>query len=108
MIQSAARPGVELIVSRIIVLHQGARLIVLDVADQNTADSTATIYAKFDGGNTLNAKVTPGCKLMASWPRDYGDLDFTDNCLKDRSGDYSQCCTDDTTTTDAVNNPYAP
>ncbi|KAJ5606920.1 hypothetical protein N7537_003539 [Penicillium hordei] len=79
-----------------------------NVADQNTADSTATIYAKFDGDNTLNAKVTPGCKLMASWPRDYGDLDFTDNCLKDRSGDYSQCCTDDTTTTDVVNNPYAP
>ncbi|KGO41986.1 hypothetical protein PEX1_091210 [Penicillium expansum] len=60
-----------------------------NVADQNTASSTATIYAMFDGNNNLNAKVIPGCKIMASWPRSYGDLDFTDNCLKDRSGDYS-------------------
>ncbi|KAK4866932.1 hypothetical protein LT330_008095 [Penicillium expansum] len=60
-----------------------------NVADQNTASSTATIYAMFDGNNNLNAKVIPGCKIMASWPHSYGDLDFTDNCLKDRSGDYS-------------------
>ncbi|KAJ5169297.1 uncharacterized protein N7500_002080 [Penicillium coprophilum] len=77
-----------------------------NVADQNTANSTATIYAMFDGDNELD-QVTPGCKIMATWPRDYGDLDFSDNCLKDRSGLYSQCCDTDTPNTDVVSNPYS-
>ncbi|KAJ5951928.1 uncharacterized protein N7479_010341 [Penicillium vulpinum] len=78
-----------------------------NVADQNTANSTAIIYAMFNGGNTLG-QVRPDCKLEATWPRDYGDLDFTDNCLRDRSGEYSQCCSAATSTTDLVDNPYGP
>ncbi|KAJ5515142.1 hypothetical protein N7463_004694 [Penicillium fimorum] len=78
-----------------------------NVADQNQADSNATIYSKFDGDNTLDAKVTPGCKLMAKWPRGYGDLDFEDDCLKDHNNKYSVCCTDQTINTDIVINPYA-
>ncbi|CAI7636615.1 unnamed protein product [Penicillium manginii] len=78
-----------------------------NVADQNQGNSTATIYAQFDGDNTLNQKVTPGCKIQPSWPRGYGDLDFTDNCLRDRNGQKIECCSSGTTTTDVVENPYA-
>lgn len=61
-----------------------------------------------DGDSILKAKVNPGCRLLATCPRDYGDLYFTDNCLNDRSGEYTQCCTDETTTTDVISNLYAP
>ncbi|KAA8651287.1 uncharacterized protein ATNIH1004_000168 [Aspergillus tanneri] len=71
------------------------------------SNSTATIYAKFDGSNNMDQEVTPGCKLQATWPANYGDLHYgQDDCLHDMNGKYTQCCTE--TTTDRVINPYAP
>ena len=79
-----------------------------DVADQNKEKSTATIYAGFDGTDTMHDRVTPPCKLDAEWPRNWGDLDFDNNCLKSRDGSYELCCSDETTNTDVVINPYVP
>ncbi|KAJ5199735.1 hypothetical protein N7472_004939 [Penicillium cf. griseofulvum] len=94
-----------------VVINDSKRCETFDgtynVKDQENDHSTATIYSKFDGDDTLHSRVTPGCKLEASWPRGYGDLDFADDCLKDRSGQYAQCCDDSTTTNDVVINPYA-
>ncbi|KUM57957.1 hypothetical protein ACN42_g9213 [Penicillium freii] len=78
-----------------------------NIADQSTGDITATIYAQFDGDDKTDYKVTPGCKLEASWPRAYGDVYFgVNNCLYDSTGTNinGQCCTE--TTTDSVLNPY--
>ncbi|KAJ5826170.1 hypothetical protein N7474_003308 [Penicillium riverlandense] len=78
-----------------------------DIADQNTGNSTATIYAKFNGDDKTDYKVVPGCKLDAVWPRNYGDIYFgNDNCLYDSTGAkiFDQCC--DESTTDSVSNPY--
>lgn len=87
----------------------------------------AIIYAKFDGNNHKPV-VTPGCKLIATFPSNYGDIYYgADDCLYDATGtcnslepffhilaDLSggttgkgidgQCCTEETTDTD--NNPY--
>lgn len=79
----------------------------IDIADQSTGDITATIYAQFNGDDKTDYKVTPGCKLEASWPRAYGDVYFgANNCLYDSTGTNinGQCCTE--TTTDSVLNPY--
>lgn len=79
-----------------------------DVADQNSDMSTATIYAGFDGEDTMHDRVTPPCKLNPEWPRNWGDLDFDNNCLKSRDGSYNLCCSEQTTTSDVVINPYVP
>ncbi|KAJ5613080.1 hypothetical protein N7510_006274 [Penicillium lagena] len=79
----------------------------IGIADQNTANSTATIYAKFNGDDKTDYNVVPGCKLEAVWPRNYGDIYFgADNCLYDSTGAkiFDQCCTE--STTDSVPNPY--
>ncbi|CAL5868266.1 uncharacterized protein PFLUO_LOCUS2490 [Penicillium psychrofluorescens] len=78
-----------------------------NIADQNTANSTATIYANFNGDDKTDFNVVPGCKLDAVWPRNYGDIYFgADNCLYDSTGAkiFDQCCTE--STTDSVSNPY--
>ncbi|KAJ5375172.1 hypothetical protein N7517_007178 [Penicillium concentricum] len=81
-----------------------------NVADQNTANSTVTVYAIFKGtSEKLPDKEVPGCKLEASWPREWGDLDFTEeNCLESRDKSYKLCCGPDTINTDLVKNPYGP
>lgn len=62
----------------------------------------------FDGDDTHNTTVVPGCMLYTSWPSAWSDLDFTaDNCLTDRTGDFRQCCSDSTATTETVLNPYS-
>jgi hypothetical protein len=59
----------------------------LDVAYQGLFNSTATIYAKFNGNNKNNNTVIPGCALQAFWPYNYGDIYFgADNCLYDSDG----------------------
>ncbi|KAJ5372674.1 hypothetical protein N7517_004680 [Penicillium concentricum] len=78
-----------------------------NVMYQGGESNKATIYAKFNGDKTPG-QVKPLCKIEATWPAEYRDLDFRDNCLIDRSRKYSQCCTDETTTTNLVNNPYDP
>ncbi|KAJ5826677.1 hypothetical protein N7447_003440 [Penicillium robsamsonii] len=81
-----------------------------NVADQNTPNSTVTIYAMFKGtSEKLVDKEVPGCKLVGSWPRDWSEMHFSeDNCLEDENKYYRQCCGEDTKTTDLVNNPYGP
>lgn len=79
----------------------------IDIADQSTGDITATIYAQFNGDDKTDYKVTPGCKLQATWPRSYGDVYFgANNCLYDSTGTNinGQCCTE--ATTDSILNPY--
>lgn len=79
---------------------------LIDVEDQNSDSSHATIYAKFDGSDTIHQNVSPGCKLEASWPRTYGDIYYgADDCLYDSNGSEIQCCTQPTE--DIVQNPYA-
>lgn len=80
----------------------------LDVADQSKEKNTATIYAGFDGDDHIHDRVTPPCKLNAEWPRNWGDLDFDNNCLKSRDESYELCCSDKTKTSDVVINPYVP
>lgn len=94
-------------VSCIIVLHWSVRLTGLDVSDGDITHhvSSAVIYAKFDG-DKASPKVTPGCKLQPRWPGAWTDLQFTDNCLTDPTGVWSECCTDDTVNTESVINPY--
>ncbi|KGO46959.1 hypothetical protein PEX1_041720 [Penicillium expansum] len=78
-----------------------------NIADQSTGDITATIYAQFNGEDKTDYKVTPGCKLQATWPRSYGDVYFgANNCLYDSTGTNinGQCCTE--ATTDSILNPY--
>ena|SRR5436190_6017779 len=77
-----------------------------DVADQGTDNSKTVIYAKFDGGDTTDKNVIPGCQLVATWPRNYGDIFFgADNCLYDAGGtSLNQCCSSSTIT--SVANPY--
>ena len=55
----------------------------LDVADDDTPRhiSSAYIYSKFDSGNH-DSEATPGCELFVTWPGAWGDLDFTDDCLR--------------------------
>ena len=79
----------------------------LDVSYQGKANSTATIYARFNGQDTTDVNVIPGCELNATWPSNYGDIYFgQDNCLYDSSSKSidGQCCTANTTT--SVANPY--
>jgi hypothetical protein len=79
----------------------------LDVSDQGKDKSTATIYAQFNGQDTTDKNVIPGCELNATWPRSYGDIYFGQgNCLYDSSSKVidGQCCTAKTTT--SVANPY--
>jgi hypothetical protein len=81
----------------------------LDVSDQGKAQNTATIYAQFNGQDTTDENVIPGCELNASWPRDYRDIYFgreNSNCLYDSGNNRinGQCCTAKTTT--SVANPY--
>ncbi|KAJ5188986.1 hypothetical protein N7472_008000 [Penicillium cf. griseofulvum] len=78
-----------------------------NVRDLNKANSTATIYSKFNVDDNTNAKVTPGCKLIAEWPRDWADMYFNNDCLEDRNGYYKLCCDDATVNQDLVTNPYA-
>ncbi|KAN0072409.1 hypothetical protein V8E54_009338 [Elaphomyces granulatus] len=80
-----------------------------NVADQGKDKSTATIYAQFNGQDTTDVNVVPGCKLTASWPRGYHDIYFgqkNSNCLYDSGNNRidGQCCTSKTTT--SVANPY--
>ncbi|KAF7524179.1 hypothetical protein PCG10_005870 [Penicillium crustosum] len=76
--------------------------------DNGAHISSVFIYAMFDGDDTHNVTVVPGCMLYTSWPSAWSDLDFTaDNCLTDRTGDFRQCCSDSTTTTEIVLNPYS-
>jgi hypothetical protein len=57
------------------------------VAYQNSLNSTATIYANFNGNDHTDTEVTPGCVLDAVWPYNYADIYFgQDNCLYDGSG----------------------
>ncbi|KAN0087197.1 hypothetical protein V8E54_000885 [Elaphomyces granulatus] len=82
---------------------------IYNVADQGKAQSTATIYAQFNGQDTTDVNVVPGCELIASWPRDYHDIYFgqdNSNCLYDSGNNRinDQCCTSKTTT--SVANPY--
>ncbi|KAJ5356314.1 hypothetical protein N7517_010923 [Penicillium concentricum] len=77
----------------------------LDVADQQQGVSTVSIYAGFIG--STDATSVPDCQLTAAWPSVWGDLDFKDNCLTDRSGEWKQCC-QPTAGLEAVANPYAP
>jgi hypothetical protein len=64
-----------------------------DVASTpGSATSSATIYAMFDGSGNRAGKVKPGCKLDASWPSNYGDIYFRNNCLVDSSGKYHHPC----------------
>ncbi|PLB35969.1 uncharacterized protein BDW47DRAFT_133202 [Aspergillus candidus] len=79
-----------------------------NVADQSKEKNTATIYAGFDGDDHIHDRVTPPCKLNAEWPRNWGDLDFDNNCLKSRDESYELCCSDKTKTSDVVINPYVP
>ncbi|KAJ5405448.1 hypothetical protein N7465_006732 [Penicillium sp. CMV-2018d] len=52
-----------------------------------SATQQRTIYAQFDGDDKTDYKVTPGCKVEASWPRAYGDVYFgANNCLYDTTG----------------------
>jgi hypothetical protein len=68
-------------------------------------DSTIIICSNFDRNNVKDTKVVPGCKLTATFPSTFGDMDFkSDDCLWDRSGNRYGCCTD--STTDQVPNPY--
>lgn len=107
MIHHAARARMNPTVSCIIVLHWSVRLTGLDVSDGDITHhvSSAVIYAKFDG-DKASPKVTPGCKLQPRWPGAWTDLQFTDNCLTDPTGVWSECCTDDTVNTESVINPY--
>ncbi|KGO51182.1 hypothetical protein PEX2_107070 [Penicillium expansum] len=79
-----------------------------NVADDDTPRhiSSAYIYSKFDSGNH-DSEATPGCELFVTWPGAWGDLDFTDDCLTDRTGVYKQCCSDETIATKSVINPYS-
>jgi hypothetical protein len=79
----------------------------IDVAYQKTYNSSATIYAKFDGSDSKDEYVKPGCELRAEFPSSYGDVYFgSDNCLYDSGSSkiFDQCCTAKATTT--VRNPY--
>ncbi|OQE38313.1 hypothetical protein PENCOP_c008G02343 [Penicillium coprophilum] len=104
--------GTNIHVSRGCILINGSKRCETfggpyNVMYQGLSENKATIYAEFDGDETPS-QVKPGCKLTASWDAEYSDLDFNNNCLKDRSGKYSKCCDDTTTTDDLVNNPYDP
>ncbi|KAJ5167600.1 uncharacterized protein N7482_003194 [Penicillium canariense] len=76
-------------------------------ADQGTTNTSATIYAQFDGSDKLDYMVVPRCVLNATWPRSYGDVYFgQNNCLYDSTGTVinGQCCTEKNT--QSVVNPY--
>ncbi|KAJ5372737.1 hypothetical protein N7517_004743 [Penicillium concentricum] len=95
------------------VCHTGTG--AYNVPDPNQDDSSATIYAMFEGkGAKLMDKEKPQCKLTVSWPRAWGDLDFTEeNCLQNRSPPdssefWKKCCSDFPENTDLVDNPYGP
>ncbi|KAG6825126.1 hypothetical protein H0H92_004618 [Tricholoma furcatifolium] len=70
---------------------------------------SATIYARFNGGDSADQYVTAGCRLDATWPSDYGDIYFgADNCLYDSHGQNigGQCCDVRTGGSQLVLNPY--
>ncbi|KAJ5385301.1 hypothetical protein N7517_003212 [Penicillium concentricum] len=84
---------------------------VRNIADQGTAESTATIYAIFDKNNHLDEKVIPACKIVAKWPRSWPELRFVDDCLvevqpQNRQDMYKKCCADQPPNTDLVTNPW--
>ncbi|KAJ5959353.1 uncharacterized protein N7479_006503 [Penicillium vulpinum] len=79
----------------------------INIADQGTDISNTTIFARFEGAVKTSYKVVPGCKLVAQWPRAYGDIYFgADNCLYDSTGTNinGQCCTE--ATEEEALNPY--
>ncbi|KAL4872416.1 hypothetical protein BDV12DRAFT_193509 [Aspergillus spectabilis] len=80
-----------------------------NISDLDTGDTTtAIIYARFPGDNTLDYTVVPGCVMNASWPRQWGDVLTRITALCSlwksdlRGGDQPQCCAN--TTTEDLNN----
>ncbi|KAJ5429792.1 hypothetical protein N7491_006808 [Penicillium cf. griseofulvum] len=82
----------------------------LNIPDQGTPESTATIYARFDKHNYVAEKVIPACKITATWPRSWPDLIFEDSCIRETRPQneeqmFKVCCSDEINT-DSVPNPY--
>lgn len=76
----------------------------IDVKDQAHDRISTTIYGKFPDDH-FHQKVSPGCKLVASWPNSYGDIFYgADDCLYDANGSsLNQCCSEPTS--DVLSNP---
>ncbi|CAJ2503658.1 Uu.00g110520.m01.CDS01 [Anthostomella pinea] len=76
-------------------------------SDDRGLSDTETSGTNAIGGSSSNKEVVPGCKLVASWSSNYGDVYYGDgDCLRDSSNNIidNQCCT--ASTTDTVANPY--
>ncbi|KAJ5970590.1 uncharacterized protein N7479_000508 [Penicillium vulpinum] len=74
------------------------------LVDDETA--SVVIHSKFNGDNHTAILVEAGCKLEANWPSYYGDLEFFDDCLFDRTRKYLQCCPEEQKTQTDIPNPY--